>query len=855
MAEAVGLTASCLQLVEVALKTTKAINDFAKAIKRAPQRVEGFNKDVERANQLLKLVKTNLKKAEDEGYDVERIANEMERTLEKFNKDMEIMEKEVKKVYQNSKGWRAKFRVGIRGESDWNAIEKTLNDNYQKINTLSTTLSNATTVENGKLIKGVGRCVQAVSFQIDRNVSAPLRDLGNDVQDVRDTGDKTLWLLQQNINLQAIHMKQSLALEDRIVTSHSQTISRLDSIDQRQAVNNTDISKIEQGYVKLAGRVQGMEEALKNKEIEEGVVRAQAQAVMADLIALQSLEKHPTNTSIPRTRNERIKLEQQKRALLGALRRIQKLAEGSPTKILKNEEAGDYLSDIQQLLNVLLDEESGENGLRDELSELTSQLLASSKAPVYVQAAPDRKITKYMTKAEARNQHGPTPSTPYDLEKGEILKEATVETGKVFLFSQKEKVTELDSDGDEEEVEVTRTTVEFRPNLWQGESKPGWSLVTSRSSGTYGTSFVPPLIRVYNRRFDEYSGNENNPFMLATKGNLEGLQRLLSAGQLWKFDKMSGTAEINSVILAFKKVLDSALAKTWSPFRSESALSGMIRGLSSGIPLFFEILLSKIEDTEFDMNNYHGGYNAVIPDIISRPNALLNPRICEIAKEHGADVDAQTWETGESGLHLTLIQLQLGMKDLEDIEDRFRIRDEEKWIDFRNYAQREVALKIDMLLGLGANIYATDNLELKFNGRNINRSVTRAMYIWELQSTWWDKLASHGYSKTDVLEGESQALGINCAEYEAFLDSLPLEGIAKRKSIFERCANQLEQKKLEAVILQNRRRVVEILEEEEVTNNVRREAAPEKSISGGSLIPIINMEQEVAIFEADAIIV
>jgi len=77
-----------------------------------------------------------------------------------------------------------------------------------------------------------------------------------------------------------------------------------------------------------------------------------------------------------------------------------------------------------------------------------------------------------------------------------------------------------------------------------------------------------------------------------------------------------------------------------------------------------------------------------------------------------------------------------------------------------------------LLLQYKADIYATDNVSITFNGHRITRSVTRCAYATGRQDLWWSALSEAGYSRLEVLQKEATELNISLWDYERGLDWL-----------------------------------------------------------------------------------
>ncbi|KAF3935652.1 hypothetical protein ABW19_dt0206129 [Dactylella cylindrospora] len=554
MAEAVGLTAACLQLAEVAIKTGSATYNFVKAIKSAPKKAQIFRNDLRQALAILNDITELLRESQVEYTAIDPTLNLVKDAIQKFNDELKIMSDEVAKAYENSKGWRSIFKIGIKGDKDWEQIEDRMSRNYRMLTVASGQLSNVLGLENGKRITKVKSLVQDVSIQIDQTVSAPIHAVQTGVQNAQHIGETSVILLRESMALQTRYMQRSeelhevatnriTELHDNVIDNQSSTTQSLqviqntcDTINLNQEETMKSISDLGVKYDNVAGLVQKLADDLGGQGVAAMDIATQSKAILEGLKSLQ-ITRGPgskPSTSSLRTRDERVRLENQKKALSAAIRRIQKLAENdSPSKILKADEAEDSLNDIQQILDIFV--RGGDGEFQDELVELTAQLLGSSKIPLYVQKAPDMRISKLLRKAEVSSDRMLRSFDAQRIERNEIVKKEPVEGGMLVISLRKEKRWTKEV-GEEEEAEKTRALIEFRPDVQEEDVKIAFMFSVATSIASAGASSVPPLIRIYHRRGDSDDSFADNPFRLVRKGDLAGLKRVLTSGKATLFD-------------------------------------------------------------------------------------------------------------------------------------------------------------------------------------------------------------------------------------------------------------------------------------------------------------------------------
>ena len=197
---------------------------------------------------------------------------------------------------------------------------------------------------------------------------------------------------------------------------------------------------------------------------------------------------------------------------------------------------------------------------------------------------------------------------------------------------------------------------------------------------------------------------------------------------------------------------------------------------------FFDKFLSRLNETEFDINCYSGCNNAIMLDLptVPRRNPTAFAKNCEIAIRHGAEINARRWNTEESCLHILL-------HAIKPIPGDIFVKSETSWLSYKNYLLRTYKSRLEELLRLGADIYAKDEKHLEWtDGRNIGFTVTRDVYAHEVQDVWWSCIANtkFGYSKEEVIAREAEELGTSKEEYERYLENLSKITFDKRQKLF-----------------------------------------------------------------------
>lgn len=596
----------------------------------------------------------------------------------------------------------------------------------------------------------------------------------------------------------------------------------------------------------LTDRVRNLADGLKNgMDIAAVDIATQSQAVLDGLKSLNISSGATSPTSGPKSRDEKLQLEKRKRKLSSAVRSILRLAEDpSKSKLIKGEDAEDYLAAVQELLEILQDDTDSGQDLKQELSIIATQLLGSNS--LYLQRAPDAAITKRIQNAGNRSEDVLSSFEADDVttENYLVRKTENLDNGTLVLSSSsKKRFAE-----DESEVISNRTTMTFNPNLVQGESKPSWIVSILNTFGTEGTVSVPLVIRVHNRRFYDPT-DKTSPRWLAGSGDIKGLQRLFSSGMASIYDidehgksllhsavdtfgfgesmkeqieapgclavcefllsqgsdanflddkdrtplnalgrnifdlpASANLPDIHIASSAFYRLLEAGISNKTSPFGPERAIATLVRGLANGSAYFFDKFLSRLNETDFDINCYSGCNNAIMLDLptVTVGNPTSFSKNCDIAIKHGADIKARTWNTEESCLHVLLHAIKPTPGDLF-------VKSESSWLSYKNYLLRTYKSRLQEVLRLGADIYAKDEKYLEWtDGRNIGFTVTRDVYAHEVQDTWWSCLADAklGYSKEEVIAREAEELGTSKEEYERYLESLSRITFEKRQKLF-----------------------------------------------------------------------
>ncbi|KAF3163781.1 hypothetical protein TWF751_009986 [Orbilia oligospora] len=864
MAEILGIVASSIQLADAALKIGDNIYKFVDNIRSAPKKVKTFRGDLDQTLSLLKDTRSSLEIAKTKYNNLGDTAKLVENTLEDFNRELAEISITVETLWARSQSWRVKIKIGFKGDSEWVRIDARIRVQCTRLAAASVQLSNKLVLENGERLNDIGGSVTAIDIEITQNVSKPIQNIQNDVQNIRTTGDTSILLIQESMALQVSHMNRVERLHgeqfQRVTEVHdtlvanqnenAQTFMRIENtcnfIAREQENQARDILDLDGKFDDLTEKVRDLADGLKNGLDATAIdIAIQSKAVLDGIKAFNISSGAASPTSEPRSRNEKLQLEKRKRKLSSAVRLILRLSEDpSNSKMIKGEDAEDYLAAVQELLEILQDDTDSGQVLKQELSVIATQLLGGNS--LYMQRAPDAAIARRVQNAGNRSEDilssldGETIITEnYAVQKTEQLDNGTL----VLSSSSQKRFAE-----DQSEVVSNRTTMVFKPKLSRGESKPSWVLSIMNTFGTEGVFSVPLVIRVYNRRF--YAPTDKfSPHRLATFGDIKALQEVLSSGNASIYDvDQFGSSLLHSAVAslkfresagrqgrqaqgclavcefllsqgadanylddkdqtplnclsgvvfdlpasadlpdfkiassAFHRLLESGISNKSSPFGPERAIATLVRGLANGSSLFFDQFLSRLGGTEFDINSYSGGNNAImleIPTGVTLGNTTAFSKNCDIAIKYGADIRARICDTKESCLHV-LLRL---IKPLPD--DEFMVS-EKAWLSFKAYLLRVFTGRLEKLLSLGADIYAKDERYLEWvDKKNINFTVTRDVYAHEVQDTWWACITKFGYSKEEVIAQEARELEVPDQEYENYLESLSKATFDERQKLF-----------------------------------------------------------------------
>ncbi|KAF3901507.1 hypothetical protein ABW20_dc0107469 [Dactylellina cionopaga] len=862
MTEVLGAVASSLQLIEVAIGVGSKIYKFVDSIKSAPKKVLAFRRNLEQTLTLLEDTGKTLEIAKVEYQRVGDTASLVESTVKEFYQELADISISVETVYANSKRWRNKIRIGLKGDGEWERFDGRIKTQFNKLTAVSVQLSKKLILENGTRIIEVKAEIQAVGFEIIDNVSAPVQEIQRDVSAIRNTGDTSILLLQESIAMQMSNMQRTELLHDHqfqriteikdtVSTNQNETVKSLTTIENscaaivvRQENQAQDINDLGGKLGNMTGVVQKLADDLSaNNGLVTLNITTQSNAVLKQLGALAVAHKDATTRkSTPKSNDDVLRLERQKDNLSFAVRQILRLAEdSSKPKLMKGSDAKDCLTAVRQLLETLQDDSEDGQNLKYELSLIATQLLGTKS--LYTQRSPDASLQNRLESAETHCESMVSAIDAETTENKLVRKVQELDEGTLIISSRTHKRIA----DDESEVLSNRATIIFKPHVKVGESAVSWIASSSNIAGTEGNFSVPLLIRVHNRRF--YAPmDKTSPQWLTVRGNLEGLKALFSSGQASIYDvnqngssllhhaisslqsynhpgraeneaqrcfkvckflldqgadanilddkgrtplngikgiifnrkPSSSSPDIKIAQLAFYQVLESSIDNRASPFGPEQAIASLVRSLISGSSYFLDLLLLRLNDTEFDINCYSGFNNAIMLEFCTVPNIDHSSFMtnCNVAVRHGGDINARTWYTQESCLHLLLKSIQLEPGDLW-------VKSEANWVSYKASLVKILSRRLRTMLSLGADIYSKDEKYLEFSdGRNINCTITRDMYAHEVQDTWWECLAEFGHSKSEVIYQEARDLEASKDEYEAYLNSLAKNTFEKRQKMF-----------------------------------------------------------------------
>ncbi|KAF3195221.1 hypothetical protein TWF225_003634 [Orbilia oligospora] len=853
MAEILGIVASSIQLADAALKIGDNIYKFVDNIRSAPKKVKTFRGDLDQTLSLLKDTRSSLEIAKTKYNNLGDTAKLVENTLEDFNRELAEISITVETLWARSQSWRVKIKIGFKGDSEWVRIDARIRVQCTRLAAASVQLSNKLVLENGERLNDIGGSVTAIDIEITQNVSKPIQNIQNDVQNIRTTGDTSIQLIQESMALQLSHM-------NRVEKLHGEQFQRVtevrDTVVFNQFQNTQAFDRIEDTCQTLSGQLLQTSEAIAQADAKlESVSDRLDQLELnqrngQDLppLELAALYKLALPTGIanaqPTSKTERIRLEVQRKKMTGLIRRIIKLADGSTgVKLMKGDEAEKYTTTIQELVDTLQDESEIGNILKQEISKVTLQLLGSNS--LYMQKGYDSRIKDRLERKANEGESMMVELEASAVEHKQVRTEHAVEDGTVVISSRYRRRVAASPFGEDDEMESSRTIIQYNPKVAPGETRTAFAALFSNTSGTLGSSSVPLLLRVYHRR-DYDIWDQNSPTSLASKGKLDKVKELLSSGQISIYDTdkngMSLLHEAVSTICArnkteeglapgcfalcqflldhgadaniiddfgktplsylaltvfeqhpeylnveiarsvFNQVLDSGIKNRSSPFGPEQAIARLIRSFMAGSTWFFDQLLTKINDTEFDINNYAGSYNAIMLEFAAVPsqNDPILFRNYDMAMKRGGDICARTWNTGESCLHLLLYKISCN-------EDDLFIKNEATWKSFKKHQCNAFKNRLNKMLSLGADVYATDRIFREFvDGTSYGRSVTRAMYEYEVQDIWWETILEFGFEKETIMRKEAEEIGVSVIDYEAHLEGLAKASFEARQEGFER---------------------------------------------------------------------
>ncbi|KAK6356238.1 hypothetical protein TWF718_000610 [Orbilia javanica] len=852
MAEVLGTVASSIQLVDAAFKIGENIYKFIDNIRSAPKKVETFRRDLDQTLDILKEIQGFLKVAETKYNNLGDTAKLVENTLEDFKKELAECCITVETLYARSKSWKYKIKIGMKGDGEWVRIDARIMVQYSRLTAASVQLSNKLGLENGERLNDIGNGVTAIGIEITQNVSEPVRDIRNDVRNIRTNGSDTITLIQESMALQVSHNNRAekiheeqfqriTEIRDTFVvsqTENKQAFNRIEdtcqTISDQQCQVSDAITKLETEMRVVSGFVNKWEQ---NKGDGKNIPASELKKLLASAIPAGVASIKPTS------KDERIRFEAQKRKITVLIRRILTLADGSPgSNLIKGAQADEYSTTIQEFIDTLQDDSEIGNILKQEVSKITLQLLGTNS--VYMQKTDDPRLRARLERKVREGENMMADLGPSMVENKEARTERAVEDGTIIVSSRYQRRVAPSPFGEDDEVESSRTVIHYNPKVGPGETKTAFAALFANTSGTLGSSSIPLLLRVYHRRDYNIYGAESG-MVLAGSGQLDKLQRLLASGETSIYDiNNSGRSLLHEAVrtisswnntkrgfapgcfavcqflldqgadtniiddygatplsllattlfeqrptylnveiarTVFNRLLDSGIENRISPFGPEQAIARMLRSFMAGPTWFFNQLLEKLNCTAFDINNYQGCSNAVMLEfavVPSQDDAILF-RNYEIAVKHGGDISARTWTTGESCLHLLLHKLAYNCDDIF-------IKNEVIWQSFKKRQCKAFEDRLKKMLSLGADIYATDDILRELvGGVSFGRSVTRAMYEYEVQDIWWVAILEFGFEKEAVMRKEAEEIGVSVNDYEGYLVSLAKASFEARQSSFE----------------------------------------------------------------------
>ncbi|KAJ6259283.1 hypothetical protein Dda_6182 [Drechslerella dactyloides] len=690
------------------------------------------------------------------------------------------------------------------------------------------------------ILDRVEKDVEQLHDAVSQEIKGPLQSIQDGVHGIQNANLGFKYEIQQLVNLQIYQMEQSRNQHGEIIwrqdANQKETTKQFDllgsaigTVSQNQEKTNRKIDVLERKSDELNELVcQAKEEIKKN-----GGMLLYRHALLKQLSSIQDARSQD-DAGISLSTAERAKLARQNDKVSVAIRRISKLAQGcKDTMYIEDDDAQDYLTSIQDLLEVLQESSDGGSSLKRELTQLARRLLGVDS--MYVEKAPAAWLNNKFAKrgnVVAKHLYGFKPDT-VSCKGFQEERKLENDMGSLVVSCRSEKRTAMSEYEGPIKAQATRLFVRQEPDIERGEIKLACAFKIEDLSGSERAAglALPLVLRQYNWRSFK-PGDPQSPWRMAMDGDLPQLQAVFKSRMVTIYDlDQDGRSLLHAVVEtirlrnkpeehakrlevckflieqgadanvpnkegksainylrstvyetqptfvrldiaqeAFDQILSSLLKNHYSPYDEEEALAVAIRNLMGGSPWFFDKLLSRLTSSgDLDINNYDGSGNAVMLEFATASTDDIDVLLKNLEIAIKHGGDIHA-RTRETGESC----LHLIVREIrESFNSLETMTCEGQWKYFFNRWLKQHLPRITKMLEFGADVFAIDSQVLMFpDGRNIHYSVTRTMYSWGVQDHWWNAIEDAGYTKDGLMEKEAGDLGVTMKEYETYLEDL-----------------------------------------------------------------------------------
>ncbi|KAK6332390.1 hypothetical protein TWF696_003106 [Orbilia brochopaga] len=687
--------------------------------------------------------------------------------------------------------------------------------------------------------------VEAEVQLLHEEIKFPLQSVQNGVYNIQNQNISLESSLEKMMALQLHNMEQARYQHDEIrytlKTNQEESVNHFNNIEEALSLSQDKISVLEEKSDEIADLLyQARDDAKKN-----GGMAMHSLALLEKLGSIVDAGQ-PDDGNISLSIDERAKRARRNDRLSAAIRRIGKLAQGcKDTTYIEDDDAEEYQTSIQDILEVLQESQDGGVSLKRELAQLARRVLGVDS--MYVEQSPAAWLNNKLAKegnVVAKHLYGFNPDT---VESKGFRKEQKLEgdLGAMVLSCRNEKRTAMSDSTGLIKVQSTRLYFRQEPSVEEGETKPAQAWKIEDISGTQRAPGLatPLIIRMYNvRSFERHDAN--SPWRMAMNGDLSRLQAAFASRmvniydvdeegrtllhavvetirhrnrpeehakrlQVCKFllhqgadtntlnnqgkspinylrstvyDSQPSFVRLDVAQEAFDEILGSIFTNYSSPYDGEEALVVAVRGLMGGSSLFFDRLLGRLKSTgELDLNSYDASDNAVMLEFATATTDDIDVLLDNFEIAIKHGGDIHARTRDTKESCLHLIVRQIK----ENFTGTESMTSQQQWNFFLQRWLKLHVPRMKKMLEFGADIFATDAQPLIFSdGRNICYSVTRTMYRWAIQDHWWEAVEAAGYTRTGILEKEASDLGVTRREYETYLEDLAKETIDSLRQRF-----------------------------------------------------------------------